>query len=176
MSADPTCELRRAAAGDAAALSLVASATFLDAFAGILDGSDIVAHCAANNSQLKFEAWLADPGSVVTLAELREGGAPVGYTVLTAPDLPIETAPDDIELKRIYVLSRLHGDGVGPVMMDRALNDARALGRTRVLLGVYGENHRARAFYERHGFELAGERRFLVGKTWHEDAVYARAL
>ncbi|WP_284052887.1 GNAT family N-acetyltransferase [Stakelama marina] len=168
--------MRRAEAGDAAALSLVASATFLDAFAGILDGSDIVAHCAANNSQLAFDAWFTDPGSVVTLAEAGQGHAPVGYSVLTTPDLPITTSAADIELKRIYVLSRLHGSGTGRALMERALDDARALGRGRVLLGVYGENHRARTFYERHGFELAGERRFLVGKTWHEDVVYARAL
>ncbi|WNO52505.1 GNAT family N-acetyltransferase [Stakelama saccharophila] len=176
MSADPVFALRRAAAGDAAALSLVASATFLDTFAGILDGSDIVAHCAANNAPLKFEAWFADPGSVITVAEAGEGGAPVGYTVLTSPDLPLETGPEDVELKRIYVLSRLHGSGVGRALMNRAFDDARKLGRRRVLLGVYGRNDRARAFYERHGFRLVGERRFLVGKTWHEDVVYARSL
>ena len=35
---------------------------------------------------------------------------------------------------------------------------------------------RARAFYERQGFVVAGDRRFLVGETWHDDAIYAREL
>ena len=63
------------------------------------------------------------------------------------------------------MLSRLHGSGLGAELMERALNDARAMGKRRVLLGVYGGNARARAFYERQGFAVAGERRFLVGET-----------
>ena len=176
LSADLKPIVRRAVAEDAAALALVASATLLDAFAGILSGRDIVAHCAANNTPAKFAAWLDDPSSVVTLAEAVCGAAPVGYSVLTTPDLPVETDADDIELRRIYMLSRLHGSGLGADLMQRALADARALGKARVLLGVYGDNRRARAFYERQGFTLAGTRRFLVGETWHDDVIYARAL
>ncbi|MGN6374607.1 MAG: GNAT family N-acetyltransferase [Sphingomonas sp.] len=168
--------VRRAVAADAAALALVAGATFLDTFAGILNGPDIVAHCATQNSPAKFAAWLGDDDSVVSLAEAGSGRAPLGYSVLTAPDLPIETGPEDIELKRIYVLSRVHGSGLGAELMERALADARNLGRERVLLGVYGANARARAFYERHGFTVAGTRRFLVGETWHDDLIYARTL
>jgi len=176
LSADNAAVVRRAVAEDAAALALVASATFLDAFAGILNGRDIVAHCAQNNTPARFADWLGDPASVVTLAETGHGAAPLGYSVLTTPDLPIETAPGDVELKRIYLLSRLHGSGLGAELMARALADARALGKSRMLLGVYGGNARARAFYERQGFAVVGARRFLVGETWHDDAVYARAL
>jgi Acetyltransferase (GNAT) family. len=176
LSADLTPVLRRAVADDAAALSLVAGATLLDAFAGILSGRDLVAHCARHNTPEKFAEWIADPASVVMLAETVNGGAPLGYSVLTPPDLPIEVLAEDIELRRIYMLSRLHGSGLGAELMKRALNDARAMGKRRVLLGVYGGNARARAFYERQGFAVAGERRFLVGETWHDDAIYAREL
>jgi diamine N-acetyltransferase len=158
------------------ALALVGGATFLDAFAGILDGPDIVAHCAANNSPAAFAKWLADADSIVTLAEAATGGAPIGYTVLTAPDLPIAIELGDIELKRIYTLSRFHGSGLGKALMERALADAQEAGHVRVLLGVYGKNDRARAFYERHGFMLAGERSFRVGATLHQDVVYALEL
>ena len=168
--------MRRAVAEDAAALSLVAGATLLDTFAGILSGRDLVAHCARHNTPDTFAAWIADTASVVTLAETANGGAPIGYTVLTTPDLPIETAPDDIELRRIYMLSRLHGSGLGAELMERALADARAMGKARVLLGVYGGNARARAFYERQGFTVAGTRKFLVGETLHDDAIYARTI
>jgi ribosomal protein S18 acetylase RimI-like enzyme len=176
LSADLKPVLRRAVAEDAAALSLVAGATLLDAVAGIQKGRDLVAHCAANNTPAKFAAWLDDPASVVTLAEAANGAAPIGYTVLTTPDLPVEIAGDDIELRRIYTLSRLHGSGLGAELMERALDDARAMGKRRVLLGVYGGNARARAFYERQGFTVVGTRRFLVGETLHDDAIYGRSL
>jgi ribosomal protein S18 acetylase RimI-like enzyme len=168
--------LRRAEEADAAALALVAGATFLEAFAGVLDGADIVAHVAAKSSAEAFRDWMRDPGSAVTLAEAEVGGAPLGYTVLTAPDLPVELAPGDVELKRIYALAPTHGSGLGPALMARALEDARALGRTRVLLGVYGGNARAQRFYAKQGFEVAGTRRFKVGATWHDDLVFARAV
>lgn len=172
--------VRRAGEGDAAALSLVASATFLEAFAGILDGRDIVAHCATNSSAAKFAHWIADTApdqpSVVLIAEATAGAAPLGYAVLTQPDLPVEPRDGDIELKRIYALLPTHGTGLGPALMAQAIAAARALGRTRPLLGVYGGNRRAQRFYEKQGFAVIGTRKFLVGTTWHDDLVFARDL
>ena len=108
-----TWRVRRAAPADAAALSLVASASFLETFAGILDGADIVAHCAANNAPAKFTAWAGDPRGTVSIAETSAGTAPIGYSVLTVPDLPVAPAAGDLELKKIYLLSRFHGSGLG---------------------------------------------------------------
>lgn len=166
--------LRRAEPADAAALSLVASATFLEAFAGVLRGADIVAHCVANNAPAAFERWAN--GDIVVIAEHDDGDAPIGYTVLTTPDLPVDPQPGDIELKRIYALTATYGSGLGPALMARALTDAAISGKRRILLGVYGGNTRARRFYEREGFALVGERRFRVGDTWHDDVVYGRAV
>ena len=168
--------VRQAGAADAAALSLVASATFLETFAGLLDGSDIVAHCAANNTSQTFVTWTNDPLGAVTIAEIETGHAPVGYAVLGKVDLPIEPGPADIELKRIYTLSLMHGTGLGLALMEAAVEDAARLGRTRILLGVYGRNLRAHAFYKRQGFQCVGERKFRVGNTLHDDLVFARDI
>ncbi|MBN8807458.1 MAG: GNAT family N-acetyltransferase [Sphingomonas sp.] len=126
MSADPGWHLTRAGAADAASLALVASACFLETFAGILEGADIVAHCAKANAPDVFRAWIADAASRVALAVADRGAAPVGYSVLTTPDLPsVETRPDDIELRRIYTLSLTHGGGLGPTLMRQAVEDVR---------------------------------------------------
>jgi GNAT superfamily N-acetyltransferase len=168
--------LRCASPADGPAVALVAAASFLETFAGILPGADIVAHLSNKSPPAVFAAWADDPGSVVTLAEHVRGGAPVGYTVLTAPDEVGDTGTGDIELRRIYTLSPTRGTGLGAALMERALDDARALGSTRMLLGVFARNHRACAFYERHGFAIAERRRFKVGETWHDDLVYARPI
>lgn len=168
--------LRRATAADAPAVAMVAAASFLETFAGILPGEDIVAHCARNSSPAKFTGWADDAASVVTLAEHPAGHAPVGYSLLTRPDLPIEPLDGDIELRRIYALSVTRGTGLGHRLMDLAIADAAALGGKRLLLGVLGTNKRARDFYEREGFTLAGTRRFNVGSGWYDDVIYARAL
>ena len=174
--ADPAWRLRVAGAADADALALVASASFLETYAGSLDGADLVAHCVANNTREKFAAWASDPHTAVTLAEIIPGYAPVGYTVLTSVDLPVNQRAGDIELRRIYAMARLHGSGVGPAMMAQALADAARLGKTRVLLGVWGENYRAHRFYERQGFAVVGTRQFKVGNVVHDDLVYARSV
>lgn len=177
LSADTGWRLKRATAADAAALSLVASSCFLETFAGLLQGADIVAHCAKANHPDAFRDWTEEAGSRVVVAEIANGGAPIGYSLLTAPDLPaVETRADDIELRRIYTLSRAHGTGLGPGLMAQALLDARAMERKRVLLGVYAGNQRARAFYEKQGFVKVGERRYQVGATLCDDAIYALVL
>ena len=168
--------LRRASEDDAAAAALVAGATFLQTFAGILSGSDIVAHVGRKSSAGQFADWARDPATVVVLAEHEAGAAPIGYTVLTTPDLPGPAGAADIELRRIYILAGCHGSGLGPALMARAVDDARDMGMARVWLGVLATNGRARAFYEKQGFRLAGERRFLVGDSWFDDVVYARDL
>lgn len=166
---------RRAGPADTAALSLVAGATFLETFAGILDGADIVAHVTRNSSPEAFARYIGQ-GAIATLAEAEAGAAPLGYTLLTTPDLPIAPELGDIELKRIYALFPTHGTGLGPALMAQAIADARDAGHRRLLLGVYGGNRRAQRFYEKQGFAVAGTRRFLVGATWHDDLIYARAL
>lgn len=168
--------LRAAVPADAAALSLVAGATFLEAFRDLLPGPDIVAHCTAKSSPAAFAEWLGDGDSIVTLAEQPITATPLAYTVLTAPHLPVPTTGEDVELKRIYALASTHGTGLGDALLAQALADARATGRTRMLLGVHPENRRARRFYERHGFVVVGERLFQVGTQTLLDPIYARSL
>ncbi|MFD1041416.1 hypothetical protein [Pseudoxanthomonas kaohsiungensis] len=46
--------IRRASPGDEAALSLVGQATFLETFAGVLDGAAIVGHCAGAHGAARY--------------------------------------------------------------------------------------------------------------------------
>lgn len=163
-------KVRQASVADAQRLSLVASASFLETFAGILDGDALVAHCVKSCSADHFVDVLA-AGGMAWLAEAH--GAPVGYALLTAPEL--EAARDgDIELKKIYLLSRFHGGGAARALFDAAL--AAAQGHQRLLLGVKDDNNRAIAFYRKQGFEQIGTRQYDVGGTLYDDIVMARAL
>ena len=152
---------------------MVGAASFLEAFAGFLDGQDILAHCRNQHSLAKYRAMLADPGTHACVAEVKE--APVGYAVVCPPDLPVPLAPGDFELKRIYLLHRFQGSGIGAALMDWSVEKARSLGKTRLLLGVNAENN-AIAFYRRQGFENAGTRNFQVGNTICDDLILARRI
>lgn len=105
------------------------------------------------------------------LAELDH--APIGYALLIRPEL--DAAIDgDIELKKIYLLSRFHGSGIAQRLLAAALDGAQ--GMRRLLLGVKADNHRAIAFYTKQGFRQIGTRRFDVGGTFYDDVVLARDL
>jgi len=169
--------IRRASQADAQEAALIGSATFLETFAGVIRGADVVAHCASAHAVAVYDSLLTSADAAVWLAESDDGGAPVGYAVLTRPDLPVrDPHPDDLEIKRIYVLSRFHGSGVGPRLMDAALDEAKRRGGRRMLLGVYGQNARALAFYAKLGFTRIGERQFQVGANTYGDYILARRL
>ncbi len=189
--------LRRAVAADAAALALVGAATFLEAFTWMLPGADIVLHAARNHTPEAYLTYLAHPDTRITLAEAAPGGAPVGYAMLTMPELPsFPVQATDIELKRIYLLSRFRsaatpvlapspitgalepvpGRRAGQALLDAAVADARALGRTRLLLGTHAGNAQAIAFYRKNGFAEAGTRTFQVGSQLCCDLIFAKTL
>ncbi|MGI4758619.1 MAG: GNAT family N-acetyltransferase [Janthinobacterium lividum] len=168
--------LRTCDPDDSAALSLVAGASFLEAFAGVLTAPDVLHHCQQNNSPEAFARYLAQPATRCVLAEAEPGNAPVGYIVCCEPDLPVDVTSADYELRRIYLLYRFQGQGIGKALMDAALSLAQEMGKKRLLLGVYGKNYDAIRFYEKAGFEQIGERYFTVGATTHHDAVMARMV
>ncbi|HTV09910.1 MAG TPA: N-acetyltransferase [Candidatus Aquilonibacter sp.] len=185
--------LRLATADDAAALALVGSATFLEAFTWMLPGADIVAHCAKNHTPEAYRAALAERQTRIVLAVTANGAAPVGYAMLAKPDLPsFDVQAGDIELKRIYLLSRFRSRRTAPVLdtsgqpipdlsagqalMNAALAEAMKMGRRRLLLGTNADNQRAIDFYRRNGFSDAGKRTFQVGSQCCCDLIMARDL
>ncbi len=168
--------VRRATIADADRLALIGSATFLETFAGLLDGDAIVDHCAREHSSSAYRRYLGE-GAEAWLVETRSGMAPVGFSLLGGTDLPGSTSDgSDIELKRIYTLSRFHGGGIGSALMRQAVDLAEHKGCRRLLLGVYAGNGRARAFYTKSGFAQIADRRFGVGDREYDDVVLARQL
>lgn len=174
MSQQKEIALRRCVPGDEEALALVGAATFLETFAGLLPGEDILKHCRVQHGAAQYAAWLMDSHYRLCMAELQ--GAPVGFAVLSPPDLPVAVTADDIELKRIYLVHRFQGGGLGRRLLEWSAGEARELGRKRLLLGVKADNTAAIAFYERMGFVRIGERKFLVGSLWCDDFIFSLSL
>jgi ribosomal protein S18 acetylase RimI-like enzyme len=169
-------QVRRAEPADAARLSLLGGATFLESYADLLPAEDILAYAQHSHAPAVYARWLADDRCRCWIAEALPGAAPVGYLVATPPDLPVPPGPSDYEIRRIYVLHRFHGSGLGRQLMEAALAAARADGYGRVLLGVYSRNAAALAFYARMGFTQCGTREFRVGANEYHDYILQRVL
>jgi ribosomal protein S18 acetylase RimI-like enzyme len=173
--ADQPLTLRRATPADAAMLALLGSATFLTAFAHDHPGAALLNHCRTQHSAERYAAWAAAPDHALWLAETALG-APVGYAMMTPPDLTIPTAPGELELKRIYTLAGWQGAGLGRRLIETVIAEARARGAPRLYLCVYEINLAAQRFYARHGFERVAEQAFMVDDTAFNDLILARDL
>lgn len=174
MAADTN--LRPCVPGDEASLALVGQATFLETFAGILAGTDIVAHCAQAHTAEIYRGWLTDSRYALWLVESNPGNAPVGFMVVAPPQLPLPDTAGDLELKRIYLLGKFQGGGIGKRLVTTAVAHSIAAGARRLLLGVYARNQSAIAFYERAGFSKLGTRKFNVGGKDYDDNIMGMPL
>jgi ribosomal protein S18 acetylase RimI-like enzyme len=168
--------IRRAGQKDAAALALVGAATFLESYAHFIGFADMLAHIASKNSEAAYRAFAADPDCALWIAELPETASPIGFALLSPPDLPIAIDDGDIELRRIYVLSKFQGAGLGRRLIEATIGHAIAIGKRRLLIGVYSGNDGAIGFYRRMGAERIGTRRFQVGESVFDDLVFALNL
>ena len=157
---------------DVPALALVGAATFLDGFAGRLDGPALVTHCGNHHTEAAYRTLL-ERGARAWIAQVQPGGAPVGYAVVSPSDLA-QAEDGDLELKRIYLLSRYQGSGIAQALLEAALGGAGDA--SRLLLGVKDDNHRAIRFYEKQGFASIGTRQFDVGGRLYDDLVMARPM
>lgn len=73
-------------------------------------------------------------------------------------------------------MARLWGAALGPKLMMTAMESAANEDFTPMLLGVFGGNSRAIAFYARQGYVEAGVQKFRVGAKEYDDLILARSL
>lgn len=145
---------------DAARLCALAQRSFTETFGHLYDPVDLAAFLAGHTPE-GWHAELNDPRFAIRLAE--DSDAAVGYAKLAPPALPVEQHGPSIELRQFYLLAAAQGTGAAQAMMDWVIKTARARGAEDMYLSVFTENHRAKRFYARYGFERIGDYAFMVG-------------
>jgi ribosomal protein S18 acetylase RimI-like enzyme len=159
---------RTATTADSAALAELGARTFTDTFGHLYQPADLELFLQ-NHSLDNWDKELADPAFAVRVAEL--GGRLVGYAKLGPPHLPFEPRGEAAELRQLYVLEEMKGQGVAQALIEWVIERARSRRADHLYLSVFTENHRARRFYERYGFEPEGTYAFMVGSHADEDIV-----
>ena len=84
--------------------------------------------------------------------------------------------PQSLEIERIYVSKEYQGQGLGNVLMEKAVETARVRSKAYIWLGVWEKNTGALAFYGKHGFTKVGEHPFLMGGDLQTDYILRRDL
>jgi GNAT superfamily N-acetyltransferase len=79
-------------------------------------------------------------------------------------------------LESLYVVPAAQRQGVGALLHDEALARLRARGNTVCRLWTLEENHVARAFYERRGWQLDGRTRVIPWPPQPLEVGYTRTI
>jgi ribosomal protein S18 acetylase RimI-like enzyme len=167
--------IRRASENDAALLAELGARTFYDSFAAQNTPENMAAYLAASFSPEQQRAELADPQNTFLISET--DGVAIGYAQLRAGKPPASVSdPKAIELVRLYVSSSFQGTGVGGKLMEACLAEARQAGYQTIWLGVWQQNTRAQAFYERWNFSVVGDHVFHLGADPQLDWLMERSL
>ena len=168
-----TITYRDAVPGDSAALRELFAESFVETFGHLYRPSDLQEFLDTNSLE-KWQGNLADPEVAIRVAEI--DGELAGFVELAPKKLPYETSAPAIELRRLYLRSGAHGRGIADELMKWALGEARARAAQEIILSVYVDNHRARRFYERYGFEVVGRYDFMVGSHADEDLILRHVI
>ena len=168
-----TVTYRDANPKDATALDRIFDTSFCDTFAHLYRPEDLDAFLSSFGIA-DWEAELGDPTYAFCVGEA--GGQAVGYVKLGPLKLPVETDRPALLLDQLYVLKEHHGAGIAHELMDWALAEAKRRGAEELYLTVFTENHRARRFYDRYGFEAVGRYDFMVGSHADEDVIMRKLL
>jgi GNAT superfamily N-acetyltransferase len=163
-----TVAYRCAGPADAATLAALGRATFSETFGHLYTPENLAAFLGTH-SESNWREELSDSRFRIRIAE--EEGRAAAYAKLGPPSLPFETRRPATELRQFYVLKPWHGRGVATEMMRWVLAEARAKGAEELYLSVFVDNHRARRFYERYGFEAVGTYHFMVGSHADDDVI-----
>lgn len=157
---------RDATAADLPAIDVLFRESFVETFGHLYAPEDLAAFLGL----FTLEAWTEEFESAdhrFRIAEDSDGL--LGYAKIGDLTLPAQTEAKTTELRQLYLTGRAKGSGVAQDLMAWVIDTARARGSDELWLSVYVDNHRARRFYERYGFEAQGIYAFKVGNHLDED-------
>lgn len=166
--------IRKATLNDAAVLAKIGADTFYHTFRPYNTEEDMQAYLAKSYNQELITSNLANPAIHYFICE--DHGACVGYIKLVEGTHYDGIGDHAIELEKIYVLHTYFGTTAGKLLMDKAISYSREQGFKNLFLGVWQENKRAVAFYNKTGFTTVTTRQFKLGETICDDFIMVKPL
>jgi len=147
---------------DLTVLLEIAKKTFVDAFEKDNNPDDFNTYISSAFSEEQLKKELLNSDCHFYFAYLEE--ILVGYFKINeggAQNEHFEQA--SIELERIYVRNTFQKQGLGKLLLLKAIEIARARKVSFLWLGVWEENRAAIRFYERYGFEKFDKHPYYIG-------------
>jgi ribosomal protein S18 acetylase RimI-like enzyme len=145
-------------------LQVISRHTFEETFAKDNTPENIAQYLKENLSLDRLLDEVTNPCSEFYFVKLNN--KVIGYLKLNADE-----NGTTLEIERIYVLQNFHGQGVGQLLLDKAIAIAKNKNIHLIWLGVWERNPRAIRFYEKNGCVPYGSHVFKLGNDEQRDVL-----
>lgn len=149
-------------AKDVLNLQYISKETFSQTFSDINSEENMHKYLEESFSIEQLNEELNNESSQFYFAKLNN--EVIGYMKLNTGEAQQENQNDNaVEIERIYVLQDFQGKKVGQLLYLKAIELAEEMAVDYVWLGVWENNFRAIAFYQKNGFVPFDEHVFMLG-------------
>lgn len=149
-------------------LQKIGRQTFSETFSGDNSEEDMKKYLDENFSTEKLTDELNNQNSEFYFAKLED--TVIGYLKLNFGESQTELKDNKaLEIERIYVPKEYHGQSVGQILYEKAIQVAKQKDTDYVWLGVWEENLRALSFYRKNGFVEFDKHIFKLGNDEQTD-------
>lgn len=144
--------------------------TFTDTFAAHNSTEHMKDYIATRFAPEQLAKELENTNSSFFFARMM--GQLVGYLKINWGSAQTENQQNNsLEIERIYVLDKFHGNQFGQKLLEVALHMSKEKAVDYVWLGVWEHNSKAIHFYQKNGFVFNGTHEFLLGTDKQQDQI-----
>ncbi|TDW46471.1 ribosomal protein S18 acetylase RimI-like enzyme [Flavobacterium sp. 270] len=161
-------KIQKVTLNDIHQLQKIGRQTFSETFSVHNSEEDMQKYLDENFSSEKLTAEINNQDSEFYFAVL--DNVVIGYLKLNSGTSQTELKDNKaLEIERIYVPKEYHGQKVGQILYEKAIQVARQKEVDYVWLGVWEENFRALSFYKKNGFVEFDKHIFRLGNDEQTD-------
>lgn len=165
-----TCSLK-----DIEVLVPLSIKTFRDTFDEYNTPDNVIQYINGTFTRKIIEHEMRQPGTVFFLA--LDDRRAAGYAKVRTSHLPEGLqSTSALEIERLYAHRQYFGKRVGHLLMQTCIAHARKKGVQTLWLGVWENNSRAIAFYQKNGFKKFGQHTFMLGEDAQTDWLMKKDL
>ena len=161
-------KIQKVTLNDISQLQKIGRQTFSETFSGDNSEEDMKKYLDENFSTEKLTDELNNKNSEFYFAKFED--TVIGYLKLNFGESQTELKDNKaLEIERIYVPKEYHGQSVGQILYEKAIQVAKQKDTDYVWLGVWEENLRALSFYKKNGFVEFDKHIFKLGNDEQTD-------
>lgn len=147
-----------------------AKKTFVETYIHLNDPKEFDTYVNQAFTKAQFQSEFNNPNSF--FFGIWQDQKLIAFLKLNIEDAQSESMGHEyLEIERIYVDKKSQGKGIGKLLIQKSIANARELKKRKVWLGVWDQNPAAIQFYLSQGFEQKGTHVFKIGNEDQTDLV-----